>query len=218
MKTVSKIFAAVLAVTTLGISAACGESNSAMGSSSSQPSSETTSQGTTTSENGAESGKKLSDWIVACDGAEVSLCTDPAYVRAGAESSVKYAHSENTNDQRMGAGMKFKAIAAQDIEENVTVYVYNATEYEYQLEAFCHQDDIAEIFQDYQEVAEYTLPAGEWTEVVVTASAIAQKCNNGTFDYFGFALRQADNGGVISQKWKSVQLYFDGLEIFNAEE
>ncbi len=211
MKKLFKCLSAIAAIVFLGASVACGGGNSAAGSS--------PSDGDTGSQSGgAEQEVSLSDWIVACDGAQISVCTDPLYVRAGAENSVKYIHGANATDERMGAGIKFKEIAAQDIEENVTVYVYNATEYEYQLEAFCHQDDIAEIFQDYQEVAEYILPAGEWTEIVVTAASIAQKCNNGTFDFFGFALREADNGGVASQKWKSVQLYFDGLEIFAPEE
>lgn len=209
MKKLQKFLTAVLTITLLSVGVACGGNNSAASSSSDSSSG--------TSGDNAQT-NTLASWIVACDGAEVSLCTDSNYVKEGSESSIKYVHGPKATDERMGAGIKFKEYAAQDIEENVVVYVYNASSYDYQLEAFCHQDAVAEIFQDYQEVAEYAIPAGEWTEVVVSVSAIANKCNNGVFDYFGFALRQVDNGGIGSQKWQSVELYFDGLEIFAPEE
>lgn len=228
MKAIKKLLAATLSVALVGAFSACDFSallgtSSSGGDSSSQSVFEesvennSNSQSESEEESSVEETQTADAWIVACDGAEVSVVTSGEYVKEGSEKSIKYTHGENATNARVGAGIKFKEYAAQDLEEDFTFYVYNATTYEYKIEIFCHQDATNAVFQDYQEVAEYTAKAGEWTEVKVSASAVAAKCNNGSFDYLGIALMFADNGGVSSNQWKSVELYFDGLELFEAE-
>lgn len=158
------------------------------------------------------------EWLVACDGVSVSIVEDSQYLaQDGDDWSLKFKHQGGCTSAQIGTGIKLKNVCAQDLSENVSVYVFNPTEYDYQIEVFCHEDFSAAIFQDYQQVEEYTVSAGQWTEITISAVAVNSTSNNGVFDVLGIAILHADNGGANSAKWQAVELYFNGLSIFTQE-
>ncbi len=172
------------------------------------------SAGISEEESGSQEEKTLEDWIVACDGALIGETTDADYIREGGESrSISYKHGNEAKGAHVGTGMKFINSSAQDTA-TFSFYVYNAALEDYFIEVFCHPDLSSQIYQDYQKVNSYTVASGEWTQITVTKKEIGNVCMNGVFNVLGIAVKSDANGGNTSEKWSNIELYFDGLSIF----
>jgi hypothetical protein len=158
--------------------------------------------------------KTLEDWLVACDGALICETTDAKYIREGGDGySISYKHGDEAKGAHVGTGIKFINSSAQDTA-TFSFYVYNASLENYEIEVFCHSNLSSEIFQDYQKVNSYTAVSGEWTQITVLKKDIGSVCMNGAFNVLGVAVKSDANGGNASEKWSNLELYFDGLSVF----
>ncbi len=165
-------------------------------------------------ESSVQEEKTLEDWLVACDGALISETTDAKYIREGGDGrSISYKHGDEAKGAHVGTGIKFINSSAQDTA-TFSFYVYNASLENYEIEVFCHSNLSSEIFQDYQKVNSYTAVSGEWTQITVLKKDIGSVCMNGAFNVLGIAVKSDANGGNTSEKWSNIELYFDGLRIF----
>ncbi|MBR3863511.1 MAG: hypothetical protein IKJ19_00120 [Clostridia bacterium] len=210
MKKITLFFALILSVLLSLSFMACGGETS-QGTSNGESNSQQSEQSSQDPDNNEDS--LPTDWFVACDGASVSIIESGNYIKEGSEWSLKYAH-ENTTTGNTGAGVKFNYSSAQDMG-SFDFSVYNPTSNAITIEVFLNAKSTPEIFQDYKTVSTHVINPGEWTEISVNGRTLASTSSNGAYDVIGIAVLLEDNGETVnSNLWKSIELYFDGLQIF----